>query len=182
MHTIHSLVNWFCSQLTKNELLSAISLLLDVYQGRRDDIKLKRQFREEHPNYRDYEVDTEPPLTEPPEAQPRTATLDWRELVSRHTVENGRVPAPVTRRNGYVPPAGSRCERTYNAFRRILQLYAPPRRVEGKGAYTLVEAGGCRHSPGQVAETALNSRLTSLPSCQRAATHRKKKDFLSFFR
>jgi putative transposase len=111
MHTIHSLVNWFCSQLTKNELLSAISLLLDVYQGRRDDIKLKRQFREEHPNYRDYEVDTEPPLTEPPEAQPRTATLDWRELVSRHTVENGRAPAPVTRRNGYVPPAGSRCER-----------------------------------------------------------------------
>lgn len=111
MRTVHSLVHWFCSQLTENELLHAISLLLEVHSGRRDDIQLKRQFREEHPNYRQYEVNTTPPLTEAPEVRPKTATLNWQELIRQQTIEKGKAPVPVDRRKGHIPPAGSRCER-----------------------------------------------------------------------
>jgi transposase-like protein len=111
MRTVHSLVKWFCSHLTKNELLEAISLLLEVCDGRRDDIRLNRQFREDHPNYRQYEVDTVPPLTEPPDVRPKAASLDWQQLIRQHTAEKGKVPKPVDRRNGRVPPPGSRCER-----------------------------------------------------------------------
>lgn len=110
MRTIHSLVHWFCSQLTEKELLEAISLLLDVFHGRCKSIRLKRQFREKHPNYRDFEVDTTPPLTEPSEPMPHDAEEDWRELLAEHRVRTGRELKAVRRRNGIRPPAGSRCE------------------------------------------------------------------------
>ena len=111
MGTVLSLVHWFCSQLTRDELFEAIAILLEVVGGERDDIRLKSDFREQHPNYRQYDVDTTPPLTEPPDAAPSTATLDWRELLSRHKAETGRPLQPVNRRNGQTPPSGSRCER-----------------------------------------------------------------------
>lgn len=111
MRTITSLLHWFCSQLTPDELLEAIVILLDVFHGRRDDIGLKTEFREKHPNYRKYTVDTTPPLTEPADAQPSTAVENWRDLVSRYRCETGREPKPVLRRrNSVCPPAGSRCE------------------------------------------------------------------------
>ena len=111
MRTIHSLLSWFCSQLTQDELLEAIAILLEIFDGRRDDIRLKSDFREKHPNYRRYDVDTTPPLVDPPDASPPTATEDWRELLSRHRAGTGRPLKPVNPRNGRTPPAGSRCER-----------------------------------------------------------------------
>ena len=50
MRTVHSLVHWFCAQLTRSELLEAVALLQEVVAGRRDDIRLKKEFREQHPN------------------------------------------------------------------------------------------------------------------------------------
>ena len=111
MHTIHSLVQWLCAQLTEKELVTAITLLLEVFEGRCKSIRLKDQFREQHPNYRQYDVDTTPPLTEPPDAAARNAAMDWRELLSRYQFENKKELKPVDRKNGQVPPAGSRCER-----------------------------------------------------------------------
>lgn len=111
MRTITSLVSWFCSQLTENELVEAIAILLEVLNGKRKDIALKQRFREEHPNYRQYDVDTTPPLTESPDEPPAVATMDWRELLSRHRADTGRDLQPVRRQAGRVaPPAGSRCE------------------------------------------------------------------------
>jgi transposase-like protein len=111
MHTVHSLVKWFCAQLTLKELFEAIALLLEVAGGRRTDIELDSTFREDHPNYRHFEVDTEPPLTEPPETVPRTATLDWEKELLRYEIEKGRKLKPVNRQNGQSPPANSHCER-----------------------------------------------------------------------
>ena len=90
MQNIHSLVRWFCSQLTPDELIVALTLLLEVFNGSREDFALKSQFREHHPNYRKYNVDTTPPLTAPvaPEAKPRTD--DWRDLLAQHRQRNGR--------------------------------------------------------------------------------------------
>ncbi len=110
MRTIVCLVHWFCSQLTENELIEAISILLEVLCGRRSDIKLKEQFRQRHPNYRRYDVDTEPPRVEPPAVPAPAASDEWLALLARRTAESGRAPRPVGRRAGSVaPPAGSRC-------------------------------------------------------------------------
>jgi transposase-like protein len=110
MRTVHSLVVWFCSQLTLPELGEAIATLLRVFDGRCQDIRLRSEFREEHPSYRRFDVDTTPPLTEPVELAPATATLDWREELSRREAE-GNPLEPVGRRGGQTPPPGSRCER-----------------------------------------------------------------------
>jgi transposase-like protein/ssDNA-binding Zn-finger/Zn-ribbon topoisomerase 1 len=111
MRTIQSLTTWFCSQLTRDELVEALAILLEVFDGSRDDIRLKSLFREEHPNYRRFEVDTTPPLTEaaaPVETEP---ARDWRELRSRHEHRTGKELAPVSRRaNARPPPADCTCE------------------------------------------------------------------------
>lgn len=111
MQTIHSLVRWFCSQLTRDELLEAVALLLEVVGGRRDDIVLRTRFREEHPHYRRFQVDTTVPLTVAP-VSPPTPSLDWRTLLAEYRLAHGRDLAPVRRRpDAVVPPSGCRCER-----------------------------------------------------------------------
>lgn len=109
-NNIIHLVRWFCSQLTHNELLDAVTILLEVLNEQRDDIQFKQRFREEHPNYRDYQVETTPPMSAPPMPEPSSPRLDWRELISRQSLETGRAPRPVSRRNGLAPPAASSCE------------------------------------------------------------------------
>lgn len=112
MRTIASFTRWFCSQFTRDELYDVAAIILQVLDGSRDDIRLKSVFREEHPSYRQYDVDTRPPLAEPPDVTPPTATPDWRELRARHKAETGSALQPVDRRDsGQRPPPGSRCER-----------------------------------------------------------------------
>ena len=112
MGNLLALVAWFCSQLTRDELLEALTILLEVSGGTREDIRLRSTFRQDHPNYRQYGVDTQPPLTEPapPPAQPER-TADWRELLARHRQNTGMELQPVIRRPGSRrPPADTCCE------------------------------------------------------------------------
>lgn len=112
MSNIPALVAWFCSQLTPDELLEALTILLEVFGGTRDDIRLRSTFRQDHPNYRQYRVDTQAPLTErapPPVRHERSS--DWRELLARHRQDTGRELQPVTRHPGSRrPPADTCCE------------------------------------------------------------------------
>ena len=94
--------------LTRRELAKAIEFLTEVYEGAHEDIKFKRRFREDHPNYRLFAVDTEPPLTQPP-ADPASAK-NWRELLVEHEHRRGKPLVPVKRRGKYRPPAGTHCE------------------------------------------------------------------------
>ena len=111
MHNVLSLVRWFCSQLTRDELLEALALLLAAFDGRRDDIHLRTEFREQHPHYRRFTVDTALPLTQAP-VPPRPVSLDWRALLAEYRVAHGHDPEPVRRTPGSVlPPAGCCCER-----------------------------------------------------------------------
>ena len=110
MRIITSFTRWFCSQFTRDELYEVAAIILAVLDGSRKDIHLKRTFHEEHPNYRQYDVDTAPPLTDPPEVAP-PVRQDWRELLSGRKAETGRSLQPVARKNGIAPPPGSRCER-----------------------------------------------------------------------
>lgn len=108
MRTVTSLARWFCSMLTRKELAKAIEFLVEVYEGTHADIKFKTRFREDHPNYRLFGVDTDPPLTGPP-AEP-VPSKDWRELLVEHERRRGKPLGPVKRRGKYRPPAGTRCE------------------------------------------------------------------------
>ena len=57
---------WVCSKFTRLEIEQIITGLSDVVQNRNPEVKPKDDFKEKHPNYRQFAVDPMPPLTEPP--------------------------------------------------------------------------------------------------------------------
>lgn len=58
-------VIWICSKFTRVEIEQIAAGLLDVLQNRNPEVKPKDDFKEKHPNYRQFAVDSKPPLTEP---------------------------------------------------------------------------------------------------------------------
>ena len=59
-------VIWVCSKFTRIEIEQIITGLSDVIKNRNPEVKPKDDFKEKHPNYRQFAVDPKPPLTEPP--------------------------------------------------------------------------------------------------------------------
>jgi hypothetical protein len=57
---------WICSKFTRIEIEQIVTGLSDVLQNRDPEVKPKDDFKEKHPNYRQFSVDPKPPLTEPP--------------------------------------------------------------------------------------------------------------------
>jgi hypothetical protein len=64
MTKIARFIIWICSKFTKTEIEQIINGLLDVLQNRNPEVKPKDDFQEKHPNYRNFSVDPNPPLTE----------------------------------------------------------------------------------------------------------------------
>jgi hypothetical protein len=60
-------VVWICSKFTKIEIEQIVAGLSDVLENRNPD------FKEKHPNYRNFIVDPKPPLTEPPEFKKKSS-------------------------------------------------------------------------------------------------------------
>jgi len=96
---ILSLVRWFCRQLSLEELFAAAAIILEVLNDDRPDIKCKDSFRLEHPNYRKYDVDPDPPLTECPAPKRRQPDTDWKTLREIYRLNNGKDLQPVKRRD-----------------------------------------------------------------------------------
>lgn len=99
MKRIVSLVAWFCRQLSLEELFTAAAIILEVLNDERSDIQCKDAFRQQHPNYRSYDVDPEPPLTESPSPRRRQPTADWKDLLHSHRLNTGKDLKPVRRRD-----------------------------------------------------------------------------------
>ena len=66
MSKIARFVIWICSKFTRTEIEQIINGLLDVINNRNPEIKPKDAFKEQHPNYRKFSVDPNPPLTKKP--------------------------------------------------------------------------------------------------------------------
>lgn len=113
------LVKWFCRHLTYNDLASAIVVLHEVLSGTRKDISLKPN--EKPPHYRNFRVDTVPPLLEPPAVLAKTPNSDWQDLLRIHEVEHGKPLLPIKRKASSEPPSGCRCQHC-NAPRKYLYL------------------------------------------------------------
>jgi len=99
MKRIISLVRWFCRQLTLKELSIAVSIFLEVLYDKRPDIKTKDDFKNQHPNYRKFGVDPEPPLTECPPPKITQPSADWKQLLEQYRLKNGKRLKPVKRRH-----------------------------------------------------------------------------------
>lgn len=66
MSRIARFIIWICSKFTRIEIEQIAAGLLDVLQNRNPEVKPKDDFKEKHPNYRQFAVDPKPPLTESP--------------------------------------------------------------------------------------------------------------------
>ena len=69
MSKIARFIIWICSKFTKTEIQQIIAGLLDVLEDRNPEVKPKDDFKEKHPNYRNFSVDPLAPPTEPPQAE-----------------------------------------------------------------------------------------------------------------
>ena len=109
MGKITRLVLWLCRKFTRQDLQDLVEQLQQVLAGHEPEIHPRDDFRQQHPHYRDFYVDPQAPLTQPPAVPPPQPTLDWRWLCARYLQRCGRPLAPVRRRGTRTPPAGCRC-------------------------------------------------------------------------
>ncbi len=111
-------VIWICSKsipldskhltgFTREEIEQIIQGLLDVLANRNPDVKPKDDFKEKHPNYRNFFVDPNPPLKTPPKTRPK---LDWRKLLSTYETNRGYPLKAVAAKDPKTKvPEGSTC-------------------------------------------------------------------------
>ena len=65
MDQISRFIVWLCSKFSREQLELIHTELSDILQGRKEfPVNPKDTFREKHPNYRDFRVDSTAPLTE----------------------------------------------------------------------------------------------------------------------
>ena len=66
MEQISRFVVWICSKFNREQIEKIVSDLTDVLEKQSTlPSKPKDVFKEQHPRYRDFSVDPNPPLTEP---------------------------------------------------------------------------------------------------------------------
>jgi len=94
---ILSLVSWFCRRLSLEELFIAASIISQVLNGQRRDIKCKDTTPQDCPHFRKFFVDPHSPLTETPSPKPPTA--DWKALLRHYRLKHGKDLSPVRRHN-----------------------------------------------------------------------------------
>lgn len=108
MTRIARFVLWLCKNFTRQELEEIIRQLEQILSEREPEIKPRDDFREKHPHYRDFYVDPQAPLTEPPSVV--EPTLDWKQLLAQHQKTYGKPLAPVRRQGGGKVPKQCRCQ------------------------------------------------------------------------
>jgi len=101
MSRIARFVIWICSKFTKNEIQQIIAGLLDVLEDRNPEVKPKDDFKEKHPNYRNFFVDPLAPLIEPHRAKEEPPpSRNWRDLLAAYEKKHGKPLSPVKYRAG----------------------------------------------------------------------------------
>ena len=109
MNRITRIVIWICSKFNKADVVRIIQGLQQVLAERNPEIKFKDDFKEKHPNYRDYYVDPLPPLTEKPTKKTPPLVLDWQELLTAYEQREGRPLSPIKPRKGFSVPKQCHC-------------------------------------------------------------------------
>jgi len=62
MDQVSRFVIWICSKFNREQIERIRDELGEILSNRNPEIKPKDDFKEKHPNYRDFSVDPDPPL------------------------------------------------------------------------------------------------------------------------
>jgi ssDNA-binding Zn-finger/Zn-ribbon topoisomerase 1 len=110
MRRIENFAAWICRKFLRAEIEWLVAVLTAVLAGRRRDVPIRDDFRQKHPHYRQFIVDSHAPRTAPPPPNPVGPGLDWRKLRAGYAATHGRPLLPVKRRsaNSHLP-AGHTC-------------------------------------------------------------------------
>lgn len=65
MDQVSRFVVWICSKFNREQIERIRNELGEILANRNPEIKPKDDFKEKHPNYRDFSVDPDPPLKKP---------------------------------------------------------------------------------------------------------------------
>lgn len=109
MNKISRFVIWICARFYREQIEEIIRQLQEILDNRNPEVKPKDDFKEKHPNYRDFYVDPKPPHTEPPVSKETTPQLDWRDLLHTYQKQNNRPLKPVKHRKNQKLPAKVVC-------------------------------------------------------------------------
>lgn len=92
MKKIDRFIIWICSKFTKDEIKEIIKGLSDILANRNPKVKPKDDFKEKHPNYRNFFVDPNPPFKA--SAKP-IHKIDYKKLLSDYQERYGKPLLPV---------------------------------------------------------------------------------------
>ena len=74
MFNLSRIVIWICKRFNREQINQIIGELSGILKDPNSEIQPKDTFKEDHPNYRNFEVDPNPPLKEKPEKKKRKKT------------------------------------------------------------------------------------------------------------
>ncbi len=63
-------VIWICSKFSREHIERIVKDLQEILDNRNPEVKPKDDFKEKHPNYREFSVDPNPPLKKPFKKKP----------------------------------------------------------------------------------------------------------------
>ena len=89
MPKIARFIIWICSKFTKSEIEQIVRGLVDILHDRNPDVKPKDDFKEKHPNYRNFVVPPLPPLTELPQ-KVEAPVKNYKELLGEYEQVHGK--------------------------------------------------------------------------------------------
>ena len=65
MDRISRFVIWICSKFNREQIELIVTNLQEILANRNPEVKPKDDFKEKHPNYRNFSIDPNPPLKKP---------------------------------------------------------------------------------------------------------------------
>jgi transposase-like protein len=99
MPRIARFIIWMCSKFTKTEIEQIINGLVDILQDRNPEVKPRDDFKEKHPNYRNFSVDPLAPLTELPQPNKLFPSKDYKQILTEYQLKHGKHLSPVKYRS-----------------------------------------------------------------------------------
>jgi len=85
MSNVSRFVIWICSKFNREQIERIVRELSEILANRNPGIKPKDDFKEKHPNYRNFSVDPEPPQTTPVKKSLRALGKFFSKFISKNT-------------------------------------------------------------------------------------------------
>jgi len=98
MVKFRKLIIWLCKKFNREELLELIHEINLILKDKYSNIKPRDDFKEKHPNYRNFKVDPLAPL-EAVEFSKSAVNLNYKELLNQYLKEHGKPLKPVKHTN-----------------------------------------------------------------------------------